>query len=421
MSVVHWRLLRVNPLVRSRHACFSSSAASAAMSPESSSPSSSVSEKSGSGSTGSSVNFPTRHSRSAVPPACLSIAQLNDLTEELLGAKPGSLYKYDNNIVPDESATAWKVADKAVQKAEFVIRGHAAQIPDTLWNRILRGNPMFENDATNNVSPTDRIATMHSIIQRLEEEGTMYMKMRLEVNSQLAVERKEDEESTAANAPKTTTKNEAQGDEEEQPTGFTLEDYASPGATVQMYDTILDSMALNTHADTPLTALPYLQRVVERYHHDGGIGQNLNEATVPTVMSFNTVLRAVANTPYTEGQEEVRDNALQVGFTTYDFMRHFVHRNSATYAYMMQIVAKYIPPSATRGNIAYGMWTQAKKEQVIDQMVIDSTIGAYTPSNGKDFDTWVEETIKDKGFENIPQKLRRNSKSRRHQKQSGIY
>jgi len=345
------------------------------------------------------------------------MAQLKDLTEELLEAKPGSLYKYDNHIVPDESATAWKVADKAVQKAEFVIRGHAAQIPDTLWNRRLRGNPMFEKDTTHNVSPTDRIATMHSIIQRMEEEGTMYMKMRLEVNSQLAVEQKEDEQSAAA----ATTNKETSGDEKEPLTGLTLEDYASPGATVQMYDTILDSMALNAHADTPLTALPYLQRVIERYHHDGGIERNLHEATVPTVMTFNAVLRAVANTPYTEGQEEVRDNALQVGFTTYDFMRHFVHRNSATYAYMMQIVAKYLPPSATRGNIAYGMWTQAKKEQVIDQMVIDSTIGAYTPSNGKDFDTWVEQTIQDKGFQHIKQKWRKNSKSRRHQPHNGIY
>ena len=243
--------------------------------------------------------------------------------------------------------------------------------------------------------------------------------MRLEVNSQLAVERKEEESEAAGNAKKTATA--TQDDENEETVGFTLEDYASPGATVHMYDTILDSIALNTHSDTPTKSLPYLQRVIERYHQDGGIENNRNVATVPTVMSFNTVLRACANTPYTEGQEEVRDNALQVGFNTYDFMRHFVHRNSATYAYMMQIIAKFLPPSETRGNIAYGMWAQAKSEQVIDQMVIDSTMQAYTPSNGEEFDTWIEETIKDKGFENIPQKWRKNSKVRRHQKPSGIY
>jgi hypothetical protein len=62
-------------------------------------------------------------------------------------------------------------------------------------------------------------------------------------------------------------------------------------------------------------------------------------------------------------------------------------RNSATYAYLLQTVSNCIPPSLSRGNIAFGLYHKAcDQEGVIDENVIKAmrSIGGYEEDNNDD-------------------------------------
>ena len=108
-------------------------------------------------------------------------------------------------------------------------------------------------------------------------------------------------------------------------------------------------------------------------------------------------------------------------------------RNSATYAYLLQTVSNCIPPSLSRGNIAFGLYHKAcVQEGVMDENVIKAmrSIGGYkedenddgtsTPpvTNGPIFDKFLQEEL-GVGVSSALEKGRglrqdRNYKLRRH-------
>ena len=114
-------------------------------------------------------------------------------------------------------------------------------------------------------------------------------------------------------------------------------------------------------------------------------------------------------------------------------------RNSATYAYVLQAISNCIPPSMTRGNIAFGIYHKAcVQEGVIDENVIramrsiggykdDSGDGTIAPpvSNGPIFDNFLQSEL-GAGVLSALEKGRnlgqdRNYKLRRHVDWDGSY
>jgi hypothetical protein len=223
---------------------------------------------------------------------------------------------------------------------------------------------------------------------------------------------------------------------------------------------------------------------------------NFDVRTCPTPMTFNAVLRiasnfdpiayAVAVEKYDilngpngsaktgsgsdadhlrQQQEMLRDITIDAAFSTYSRMRFcsaltlralkdsaknatsrssvkkqakllsegaLSGRNSATYAYLLQTVSNCIPPSLSRGNIAFGLYHKAcVQEGVMDENVIKAmrSIGGYKEdgnddvtappvTNGPIFDKFLQEELGD-GVSSALEKGRglrqdRNYKLRRH-------
>jgi hypothetical protein len=346
--------------------------------------------------------LPIRHSRHLPPPVCHT--ELQDLTDELLQVK----------FPLEHTSDMWHAMDTIIQKGEYVMRGHAACIPMTLYHH----HHHTMSSSSDNDSPTIHIAQMQAIVDRFQEEGMLYMDtIRRRRHAVVLYSQDESHDSTT-------------GDDTEDSTLSSLrdspnqvgDDCASPGPTVDMWDTLLDSMAVTATKETPTTMLTILQRVLERHEEDGGAERNTNPYTVPTILTFNAVLRGVANTPFDNNNSNdhyVRDNALQTAFGVYDEMRFHAERNAATYQYMIQVVGKFLPPSKTRGNIAYGLWTHAKRNHVASQEVLDALHQTGFSTNGDEFDKWLKENPTD--TKHMPLNWRKNYKLRRYNKNDATY
>jgi len=178
---------------------------------------------------------------------------------------------------------------------------------------------------------------------------------------------------------------------------------------------------------------------------------NFDVRTCPTAMTFNAVIRIASNFDpkahaeavekynilngegssqrssngadkdnLKQQQEMLRDITIDAAFSTYSRMKFcsaltlralkdstknatsrsavkrqaklvaegaLTGRNSATYAYLLQTVSNCIPPSLSRGNIAFGLYHKAcDQEGVIDENVIKAirSIGGYEEDNNDD-------------------------------------
>lgn len=338
--------------------------------------------------------LPTRHSRNE-PKAVCSIDQLADYTHEILET-PFPLYE------PGHEATGlWEATDSIIQMAEFVIRGHAACIPQTLAFR--------KKQEASHFPPKEHVDTIQAIITRMSEQGNLYMNLRHQMRSAIV---RRDEESS----PSSSSSDGSGLESNAAPANHNL-NMAGPGPSIEMWDTFLDSMAVTEPSVAEISGI--LDYVLHRHNEDGGHESNTNPFTFPTILTFNAALRGIANTPYTVGgNEQVRDEALETAFGTYDEMRLHVDRNSATFRYMLDVVAKFIPPSHSRGNIAYGLWSHARLQNVASRQVLEALQRANIPSNTKDFDDWL---AKNKDIREMPLKWRKIHRVRRYSRNDETY
>lgn len=339
--------------------------------------------------------IPTRHSRLAPPPACLSSVQINEVTQEVLETSPGLLIPYKTSA-RDDSFHAWQVADHSIQKVEWLIRGLSAQINDSIMNKL------YSVDSEED--PAQCIVQMQSLIRKMEKEGKLYMDLRQKMRSQLAVEARrqrdddlEDDHSEVSDA----------------------QIFASPGQTIAMFDTLLDSMAVFAGPDTPGQVGDIFAIVNKRFEEDGGVAFAVNPNTVPTQLTFNAGLRAIANSP--NASEKTRDNAILYAFTTFDALQDtHVKRNSATYTYIIQTVAKFIPPSELAGNVAHAMWMHARNDQVVDTNVMRA-LEMVDAGNYKKYQAFLQDTIREKTVRDIPHSWRKFGKSLRYSASDDTY
>jgi hypothetical protein len=167
-----------------------------------------------------------------------------------------------------------------------------------------------------------------------------------------------------------------------------------------------------------------------RHGLDGGDERNRNEHTRPTVLSYNAPIRLAANLPYdgsssSSSSAELRDEALQLALGSFDALGHssIVSRNSATYTYLLRVIAKYLRTGETRGNIALGIFHHGRVQGLVDDAVLDAFRAAHTPSNGKDFERWISKYLgsPDRPAKDLPHRWRRHGRVRRYHPREATY
>lgn len=343
-----------------------------------------------------SLLIPTRHSRHAPPPACLSAVQLHEITEEVLKTPPGALIRYLTSE-RDDSVHAWESADIAVQKVEWLIRGYSAHVSNTIMHKIYPVESMED--------PAHCILKIKDLLRKLEKEGNLYMELRQKVRLQLDIEARNglDEDS----------------DDDEEAETSVPQVFASPGQTIAMFDTLLDTMAVTTSPDTPCQVGDIVTKVNLRFEQDGGQVLNVNPSTVPTQLTYNAALRAIANTP--NCSDKTRDDALLNAFGIFDsLIDKNVKRNAATFNYMIQTVSKFVPPSEMAGNIARALWMMAVDRKVVDDNIMRA-LEQVDPGNYPMYEEFVRATIREKTIKDIPHNWRKWGKSQRYDSSDATY
>jgi hypothetical protein len=312
---------------------------------------------------------------------------------------------------------AWHTSYATVATTEALIRGCAHGIHGTMWQRwvVPPSAASTSLESFHDANPIDLLQLQQSLLNRLYNEGYAYMTLRsLQLTERYGEKIASTQSTTASFEPallehsgqvtlKTSLPMLHDGNQdndsastsddgsstsgttaEEQRDGAYLHDFALPGPTIAMYDTMLDTLASycillqeqeqNGHGSNSTSASGRLQEttvshVLEtanylhdvamlRHITDGGDGKNDNPYTRPTAVTFNALLRVAAELPIAEIQTEtlspvIRDNAITTAMSTFQALHEcgVVHRNSASYTYAMRAVTKYLPhrwPKQTR-------------------------------------------------------------------------
>jgi len=347
------------------------------------------------------LKIPTKHSRHLPPPACLSIEQLREMSDEIIESEPGSLIAY-NSSPSDDAWHAWDLADATIQKVEWLIRGYSAQVENTQMHKL------YAVDVCEN--PQTCVDQILKLVGKMEQEGKMYMDIRSKMQSQLAIEADREPDDVEINKEIGNAQNSH---------GNPMSAFASPGQTIGMFDTLLDTMSTVTDDNTPATVGKLIERIEERFQLDGGLPYNVNPNTVPTQMTWNAGLRAISNTENT--CEKTRDDALTSSVAIFSALSdaHAI-KNGATYAYMVQIVAKFIPPSEMSANVAHALWHMAKEDKVIDRNLMKA-MESIDSGGYEKYDHFMNENIHGKNIGEIPLEWRMNEPSLRHSSQDDTY
>lgn len=434
-----------------------------------------------------STLIPFLHSRKKLPPVCTDVEELQERTEHVLGTPAGNLFQFQRGsrrMDRQDRDEAWEIADATVQMVEFLVRGHSAQIPGTLWNGWA---PRGQVPPTEAEDPLTNLETITALVDRMWEEGLFYMEVRKDHLSQLVFEEElksqedpieEDWKAFAGEEDAEPAKSkdemaqvwenmqnqrraarergeidpdddfeddssaEQDGVEQKPETGEgpkgIMEDFALPGPTTDMYDILLDTMAVTaltagdpqSFADrrasdilTANAAMEVLGNVELRHELDGGDNVNNNPHTMPTQISYNGVMRTCVNLHWDGKNEVLRDLAIVGAMGASDNLTlSSLPRNSSTYAYQMQLLAKYMPACEARGRMIHGLWMMARREGVFDGHVLDAYMQASTPSNTPIFEEFIEKHIRDKDWrKDGPQRWRRRVKKHRLTRRQTTY
>jgi hypothetical protein len=356
------------------------------------------------------------------------------------------------------------------QKVEYLLRGYSSMIPGSLVNDLNNdSNIMASSDSDSDKNYDDVIFKMIQLVERMELEGQAYVELRSKYRSQLARvssssdhhdhtgnvmnQRKEDmpadsiidgEDLKQQNNINAENKDILQDDEEEAESivdestdndawrmNALISHYgAPPGPTNHMYDLVLDAIAVSTPSSShPLTMLQHARSLhkksLSRYEMDVKEGlDHLNPSSCPTPATFNAVIRAsIIRT----SDDQVRDYAMENAFFAFDAMYHHpvVHRNTATYRYMLEMMKALFPVGAMRGNISAAIWEQAVQDKVIDLSLFEAMKKISSQSHGDLFDEWWKKVearfVKDVNGHGFPLIWGKNKNLRRYDRKSEVY
>lgn len=419
--------------------------------------------------------LPTRHSVRRLPLVGTDASLRLELTRQILDAPQGSLFQYRNE--QNSVSEAWSAAaEVVVPKAEYVLRGYAHTLSGTCWNRWL---PERESRdvAMSDEQVQETLVTMRSILDRLRDEGYMYMQLRasrleetqgpkvnahavssegeesdaenskdggtmaharqifdhveaLQDNIRKYAEEEglmtDDDDDESSSSSSDSDSDDDQDDASDEPTY--MDDFALPGPTTHMYDVLLDAMACQAHAPSVSAQETYLlwEDAIGRHKLDGGDAENTLTWTRPTVQTFNAAIRVAAALPYDvtdrlPSNDSYRDDSIHLAFSAFDVLSEsqLVARNSATYTYLLQVVAKYFPASRSRGHIARGMLLHAREQGLLDAGLVAAYRAANEPNNGAEFDATL--AMLDKPIRELPHKWRSNNRRLRSHVREATY
>jgi hypothetical protein len=286
---------------------------------------------------------------------------------------------------------------------------------------------------------------MKTLLERMQQEGTMYMELRHEKRlhdrggtlverGQAVPDNAESSESgsSTSSSDEDSDSSDDDDDDENDARRKTL-DFAPPGPTTRMYDAVLDGMATTTTTTaTPMDYFHLATSVLEAheldadYDHDNNNNDYYLEYTRPTMVTYNAPLRGIATNGSALTDEVVRDDALTAAFSLYNSLTHsdHLHRNASSIAYMLQIVNHAIPASRVKGNMSVTFWQQASKLGIVDQKVVEAIQQIHGGgddggdgdqlTNGKEFQVFLDHiSPKD---EELPQRFRRFVNKYQHSK-----
>lgn len=402
------------------------------------------------------TRIPTRHSRKRLPAVIIDTQQLQSLSERILEAPIGSLYSFDTTISPHDNPDPWDAADSTVQTVEAILRGLAARVPGTCWQRWTARKKEASGD---DVDALEVALAMQDLMGRLHEEGLAYMNVRADRMDELDAAAEpmeqnklldgtgssnrvqEDVPALHHGQPKhslessVSNKHLVPGDKDkddadQQTKRKHLHDFALPGPTVTMIDSILDVLACGApHVSVTARVMKMFQDADfllhlahARYELDGGDTHHTNPYTRPTILTFNACIRLAAQVTNEEYKNEhIRDGAITLAFSTFQATDEcaVVDRNSASYVYLMHVIAQTMPASRMRGNIARGVFEQARYRCLVNDALIEAYRQANAPSNCPTDDAFLLDTLASN--ENVPVKWRRESKRRRYHVREDTY
>eukprot|EP00533_Pseudo-nitzschia_delicatissima_P003849 CAMPEP_0116114204 /NCGR_PEP_ID=MMETSP0327-20121206/19902_1 /TAXON_ID=44447 /ORGANISM="Pseudo-nitzschia delicatissima, Strain B596" /LENGTH=470 /DNA_ID=CAMNT_0003607583 /DNA_START=122 /DNA_END=1535 /DNA_ORIENTATION=+ len=383
--------------------------------------------------------IPTQHSSKGPPPVCRDATELQELTQELLESPVGSLFCQGtiktssssakaSSSISDDRDEAYGLAHESSEKVEYLLRG---------YNRNVSPLTLCSNSKTAESDPATvsaSLETMMDVLERLHREGEMYLQLRREA-SNYSDSSDSDSSTDGSSSSNDSSDSESESDDDhgdddprfstavkdklkvdardqQQKVRSGNHDFAIPGVTTAMYDTILDAMACATESGSS-PAGSFLQTLEpdDIYHvagaawkaHDlnnqSNSGDMFFAATTPTMVTYNATLRGIGNICLSSTSEEERkalitDQGLAHGFGVYNQLTHNDHglpkRNGASIVYLLNIIKACIPPSRTRGNMTVALWHQASMEGLVTPELIQSVKELHEVSNGPEFDVFLE-------------------------------
>jgi len=145
-------------------------------------------------------------------------------------------------------------------------------------------------------------------------------------------------------------------------------------------------------------------------------------------VTYNAPIRLAAGFQYESSSKrpsdlKLRDESIHLALACFDELSQSkLHgRNSATYAYLLEVVAKYFPASRIRGNMAHGMFHHARLQGLIDAIVLNAHRAANSPSNGPEFDAFYASKLEGRALKELPDKWRRYARAKRHHPREATY
>lgn len=355
------------------------------------------------------MEIPTRHSLRQPPRICVDPVELREETQKLLDAPVGTLYA-GQATADGGREEAYDLAYDTIKKAEYLQFGHASQVAGTIYSEQLR-----EAGTVELVEDLEAITFMKPIIDRMQQEGTMYLELRQQkqgsrpseadfggvaggTNMDAGYLSSSDDDSSSSSDED--SDNEAAA--ENSPPAL---DFSPPGPTAKLQEALLDAMACAGGQTHPLEYYEMAMTIIE----GGDIDKGTNTYTLPSHVTYNAALRGISKCDLSE--EPLRDEALSCAFSLYNHLSHSLHlpRNAATFYYMLQNVDNIFPASRVKGNICVTLWDHASRMGVADARFVDTLKKVLGNGNGPEFDILLHElSVK------IPQKYHRFAKKYRN-------
>ena len=324
----------------------------------------------------SARSLPTRHSRHLPPPMAQSLEEALELHKNLV-EKPSSWYTYPTSFLKetDDSWLVQQLADPFLQQVEYTLRGISSTLPHSIHSTTTTV------DDTSTVQ--ERVEQMIALLERAEHESQVMCELRANYKSQISTSSPSSEEGEEDSAEWRRLKI-------QQSFGI------HPGLSIDMYDIVLDAIAASASSlpenKAPSMAHDILLRVLDKTEQN-------TIMMVPTPLTFNAVLRAVASSSSIQkGQEEVLLDCATSTFT------RMPQPNAASYTYMMQIIGNTLPERKSRANMLYGLYTQACRDGVVSPQL------QTTLQNTIQFDSDYHAFFQKDENKIIPQKYTRNVK-----------